>query len=90
MNFGVPPGFHQCGLEPGSFLIRHHSLDHPGLEFPGQVHGDGLGVPPGFISVIGGLVADGTVQPILVVVPTPILQLFAGICKRQEPVGGNR
>ena len=36
-------------------LIRHHSLDHPGLEFPGQGHGDGLGASPGFISVIGGL-----------------------------------
>jgi hypothetical protein len=31
----VPPGFHQRGLESGRFLIRHHSLDHPGLEFPG-------------------------------------------------------
>jgi hypothetical protein len=36
-------------------VIRHHSLDHSGLEFPGQGHGDGLGASPGFISVIGGL-----------------------------------
>lgn len=34
-----------------------------------------------------GLVADGTVRPILIVVSAPILQLFAGVRKRQEPVG---
>jgi hypothetical protein len=33
-----------------------------------------------------GLVADGLVRPILVVVLAPILQLFAGVGKRQEPV----
>lgn len=42
-------------VEPAAYLIRHHSLDHPGLEFPGQGHDDGLGASPGFISVIGGL-----------------------------------
>jgi len=34
-----------------------------------------------------GLVANGTVRPILVVVSAPLLQLFARICKRQEPMG---
>jgi hypothetical protein len=33
-----------------------------------------------------GLVADGPVRPILVVVFAPILQLFAGVGKRQEPM----
>lgn len=34
-----------------------------------------------------GLFADGTALPILVLVYAPLLQLFAGICKSQEPVG---
>ena len=33
-----------------------------------------------------GLVADGPVRPILVVVLAPILQLFAGVGKGQEPM----
>lgn len=33
------------------------------------------------------LVADGAVWPILVVVPAPVLHLFAGVGKGQEPVG---
>ena len=33
------------------------------------------------------LVADGPVRPILVVESAPSLQLFAGVGKRQEPVG---
>ena len=49
------PDCYQSEVESRSFMIRHHSLDHPGLEFPGQGHGDGLGASPGFISVIGGL-----------------------------------
>lgn len=34
-----------------------------------------------------GLVADGTVRPIHVVIPAPLLKLFAGIRERQDPVG---
>src|SRR3546814_1265859 len=45
----------RSGLEFSALLILHHSRDHPGLEFPGLDHGDGLGAPPGFTSVIGGL-----------------------------------
>ena len=33
------------------------------------------------------LITDRTVGPVLVVVPTPILQLFAGAGKAHEPVG---
>jgi hypothetical protein len=36
-------------------LIRHHSLEHPELEFPGPSQGDRPAVSPGFINAIGGL-----------------------------------
>src|ERR1700733_2260153 len=33
-----------------------------------------------------GLVADGAMRPVIVVVAAPILQLFAGVGKGQEPM----
>lgn len=52
----------------------------------GLLHGGGPAKPPGFCSEIGGLVADGPVRPILVVVSDPSLHLFGRVRKRQEPV----
>ena len=54
-EFPLPSFCASAKIKKLAVLIRHHSLDHPGLEFPGQGHGDGLGASPGFISVIGGL-----------------------------------
>ncbi len=51
----VPSVDEKSQIQALETLIRHHSLDHSGLEFPGQGHGDGLGAPPGFMSVIGCL-----------------------------------
>jgi len=67
-------------------VIRHHSLDHRRLEIPGDGHGHGLGASPGFISVIGGLLPIAPCGRSSLV-SAPLLQLFAGFCNRQEPVG---
>ncbi len=56
------------------------------LDFSGFIQGGVLVEPPDFISEIDTLLPIRTMLPKFIVVYTPILHLFAGIRKGQEPV----
>lgn len=66
-------------------MIRDHFLDRRKLKFPAFFTAVGW-LAAGVLQRDRGLVADGPVRPILVVVSDPSLHLFGRIRKRQEPV----
>ncbi len=67
-------------------MNRSRFLDQLRLEFSGFIQGGVLVEPPDFISGIGTSLPTSTMRPMFIVVYTPILNLFAGIRKGQEPV----
>lgn len=67
-------------------LVRHQCLDRRRPEFSDCDQGGGLAASPDFVSMIGALLPNRAVGSFLVVVSTPILQLFSGIFKAKEPM----
>jgi hypothetical protein len=82
----VPPPFIHLEPESGAEMIRSPLLDRRKVEFSGLMSRRRAGCAGGSYEGSRGLVADRPMRPDLVVVLAPILQLFAGVGKGQEPV----
>ena len=61
-------------------------MDRRKVEFSGLWSRRRAGCAGGNHEGSRGLVADGAMRPVFVVVAAPILQLFVGVGKGQEPV----
>jgi hypothetical protein len=82
----LPLKFHPAALRASVALVRSPTLDRRKVEFSGLMSRRRAGCAGGSHEGNRGLVADRPMRPNLVVVLAPILQLFAGVGKRQEPV----
>jgi hypothetical protein len=60
--------------------------DRRKVEFSGLMPRRRAGAPAGVMRETGGLLSIAPIRPNLIVALAPILQLFAGVSKRQEPM----
>ena len=82
----LPLNFHPAALRASAGLVCSPTLDRRKVEFSGLLSRRRAGCAGGSHEGNRGLVADCPMRPNLVVVLAPILQLFARVGKRQEPV----
>jgi hypothetical protein len=82
----LPLNFHPAAIRASAGLICYPSLDRRKVEFSGLLSRRQAGCAGGSDEGNRGLVADCPVRSILVVVLAPILQLFTGVGKGQEPM----
>src|SRR6202158_6555370 len=74
-------------VEFSGLMVCSPTLDRRKVEFSGLMSRRRAGCAGGSYEGNRGLVANRPMRPKLVIVLSPILRLFAGVGKRQEPVG---